>query len=80
MNASSKDLGQKYHWRGGSFQSRKCVSLNYTVKGQIEEMLDIGDQVILAVKESKFGFSIQLEKLAYNETNNALLQVYVGYR
>ena len=58
----------------------KTVSLsNNTVKNQIEEMpIDIADQVILSVKDSKFGFSMQLDE-SMDITNNAQLLVYTRY-
>ena len=42
----------------------ETVSLsNNTVKNRIEEMsIDIADQVISGVKDSKFGFSMQLDE------------------
>ena len=38
--------------------------------------IDIADQVISGVKDSKFGFSIQLDELT-DITNNAQLFIYV---
>ena len=54
---------------------------NNTVKNRIEEMsIDITDQVILGVKDSKFGFSMQLdESTDIPVTNNARLLTYVRY-
>ena len=50
---------------------------NNTVKNRIDEMsIDIADQVISAVKDSKFGFFMQLDK-STDITNNAQLLVYV---
>ena len=40
--------------------------------------IDIADQVISGVKDSKFGFSMQLDELT-DITNNAQLLVYVSY-
>ena len=52
---------------------------NNTVKNRKEEMLvDIADQVISGVKDSKFGFSIQLDK-STDMTKNAQLLAYVRY-
>ena len=52
---------------------------NNTVKNRKEEMLvDIADQVISGVKDSKFGFSIQLDK-STDMTKNAQLFAYVRY-
>ena len=58
----------------------ESVSLfNNTVKNRIEKMsVDIADQVILGVKDSKYGFSIQLDE-STDVTNNAQLLVYVRY-
>ena len=58
----------------------ESVSLsNNTVKNRIEEMsVDIADQVISGVKDSKYGFSIQLDELT-DVTNNAQLLEYVRY-
>ena len=58
----------------------ESVSLsNNTVKNRIEEMsVDIADQVISGVKDSKYGFSIQLDE-STDVTNNAQLLVYVRY-
>ena len=58
----------------------KSVPLsNNTVKKRIEEMsVDIADQVISGVKDSKYGFSIQLNE-STDVTNNAQLLVYVCY-
>ena len=52
----------------------KTVSLsNNTVKNRIEEMsINIANQVILGVKDSKFGFSMQLDE-STDITNNAQL-------
>ena len=56
------------------------VSLsNNTVKRRIEEMsADIEDQIVLAVKSSIFGFSIQLDE-SVDVTNCSQLLVYVRY-
>ena len=52
---------------------------NNTVKNRIEEMsIDITDQVILVVKDSKFGFLMQLHE-SMDITNNAQLLVCVYY-
>ena len=52
---------------------------NNTVKNRIEEMpVDIPDQVISGVKDSKYCFSIQLDE-STDVTNNAQLLVYVRY-
>ena len=52
---------------------------NNTVKNRIEEMsVDISDQVISEVKDSKYGFFIQLDE-STDVTNNAQLLVYVRY-
>ena len=52
---------------------------NNTVKNHIEEMsVDISDQVISEVKDSKYGFSIHLDE-STDVTNNAQLLVYVRY-
>ena len=58
----------------------ESVSLsNNTDKNRIEEMLvDIADQVILGVKDSKYDFSIQLDE-SMDITNNTQLLVYVRY-
>ena len=40
--------------------------------------VDIADQVISGVKDSKYGFSIQLDE-STDVTNNAQLLVYVRY-
>ena len=58
----------------------ETVSLsNNTVKNQIEEMfIDIADQVISGVKDSKFGFSMQLDE-STDITNIPQLLVYVSY-
>ena len=58
----------------------KTVSLsNNTVENRIEEMpVDIADQVISSVKDSKYGFSTQLDK-STDITNNAQLLVYTCY-
>ena len=58
----------------------ESVSLsNNTVKNRIEEMsVDIADQVISGVKDSKYGFSIQLDE-STDVTNNAQLLEYVRY-
>ena len=50
----------------------ETVSLsNNTVKNRIEEMpIDIADQVILSVKDSKYGLSMQLDEIM-DITNNA---------
>ena len=51
---------------------QETVSLsNNTVKNRIEEMsIDIADQVISGVKNSKFGFSMQLDE-STDITNSA---------
>ena len=52
---------------------------NNTVKKRIEEeSVDIADQVISGVKDSKYGFPIQLDE-STDVTNNAQLLVYVRY-
>ena len=58
----------------------KTVSLfNNTVKNQIEEMpIDIADQIFSSVKDSKYGFSMQLDE-STDITNNAQLLVYTRY-
>ena len=58
----------------------ETVSLsNNTVKNRIQEMpIDIADQVISSVKDSKYGFSMQLDE-STNITNNAQLLVYTRY-
>ena len=58
----------------------KTVSLsNNTVKNRIEEMpIDIADQVISSVKDSKYGFSMQLDK-STDITNIVQLLVYTRY-
>ena len=58
----------------------KTVSLsNNTVENRIEEMpVDIADQVISSVKDSKYGFSTQLDE-STDITNNAQLLVYTCY-
>ena len=58
----------------------ETVSLsNNTVKNRMEEMLiDIADQVISSVKDSKFGFSMHLDD-STDITNNAQLLVYTPY-
>ena len=55
----------------------ETVSLsNSTIKNRIEEMpIDITDQVISSMKDSKFGFSMQLDE-STDITNNAQLLVY----
>ena len=55
----------------------ETVSLsNSTVKNRMEEMpIDITDQVISRVKDSKFGFYMQLDE-STDITNNAQLLVY----
>ena len=55
------------------------VSLsNNTVKRRIEEMsVDIADQVIAGVKDSKFGFALQLDE-STDVTNCCQLLVYVA--
>ena len=52
----------------------ETVSLSdNTVKNRIKEMsIDISDQVISDVKDSKFGFSMQLDE-STDTTNNAIL-------
>ena len=81
-----------YHWRASHYASGKnvlgkeaaaklkSVALsNNTIKKRIEEMsVDIADQVISGVKDSKSGFSIQLDE-STDVTNNAQLLVYVRY-
>ena len=53
---------------------------NNTVKNEIEKIsIDIADQVIPGVKDSKFGFSIQLDE-STDITNNDQLFVYVRLR
>ena len=55
-----------------------CLS-NNAIKNRIEEMsIDITDQVISVVKNSKFGFLMQLHG-STDITNNAQLLVYVRY-
>ena len=56
------------------------VSLsNNTVKRRIEEMsVDIADQVIAGVKDSKFGFALQLDE-STDVTNCCQLLVYVHF-
>ena len=58
----------------------ETVSLcNNMFRNRIEEMsIDITDQVILAEKDSKFGFLMQLHE-STDITNNAQLLVYVRY-
>ena len=58
----------------------ETVSLsNNTVKNRMEEMpIDIADQVISSVKDTKFGFSMQLDE-STDITNNAQLLVYTRY-
>ena len=58
----------------------KTVSLsNNTVKNRLEEMsINIVDQVISGVKDSKFGLSMQLDE-STDITNNAQLLVYTCY-
>ena len=58
----------------------KTASLsNNMVKNLIEEMpIDIADQVISSVKDSKHGFSMQLDK-STDTTNNAQLLIYTRY-
>ena len=58
----------------------KTVSLFInTIKNRVEEMfIDIADQVISGVKDSKFGFSMQLDE-STDITNSAQLLVYVRY-
>ena len=52
---------------------------NNPVNNRIEDMsIDIADQVISGVKDSKFGFSMQLDE-STNITNSAQLLVYVRY-
>ena len=57
-----------------------AVSLsNNTIKRRIEEMSDdIADQVLAEIKESKFGFAIQLDE-STDITNYCQLLVYVRY-
>ena len=53
---------------------------NNTVKNEIEKIsIDIAAQVIPGVKDSKFGFSIQLDE-STDITNNDQLFVYVRLR
>ena len=56
----------------------ETVSLsNNTAKNKIEEMsINLADQVISGVKESKFGFSMQLDEWT-DITNSVQLLVYV---
>ena len=58
----------------------KTVSLSYnTVKNRIGEMpIDIADQIISSVKNSKYEFSMQLDE-STDLTNNAQLLVYTRY-
>jgi len=58
----------------------ESVSLsNNTVKNRIEEMsVDIAEQMISRVKDSKFGLTIQLDESS-DVTNNAQVLVYVRY-
>ena len=58
----------------------KTVSLsNDTDKNRIEETpIDIADQVISSVKDSKYEFSMQLDE-SMDITNNAQLLVYTRY-
>ena len=52
---------------------------NNTAKNRIEKTpIDIADQVILSVKDSKFGFSMQLDE-STDITSNAQLLVYTRY-
>ncbi|XP_077965569.1 zinc finger BED domain-containing protein 5-like, partial [Styela clava] len=66
----------------GEEAAAKLVSVplsNNTVKNRIEEMsVDIAEQVISGVKDSEYGFSIQLDE-STDVTNNAQLLVYVRY-
>ena len=57
-----------------------AVSLSdNTIKRRIEEMSDnIADQILAEIKESKFGFAIQLDE-STNITNYCQLLVYVRY-
>ena len=57
-----------------------AVSLSdNTIKRRIEEMSDdIADQILAEIKESKFGFAIQLDK-STDITNYCQLLVYVRY-
>ena len=59
----------------------ETVSLsNNTVKNQIEEMsIDIADQVISGVKDSKFGFSIQLDQLNGHNKQCAITRLCSPY-
>ena len=53
--------------------------MDNTIKRQIEEMSDdIADQILAEIKESKFGFAIQLDK-STDITNYCQLLVYVRY-
>ena len=58
----------------------EIVSLsNNTVKNRIKEMfIDSADQVISGEKDSKFGFSMQLDE-STDITNSAQLLIYVRY-
>ena len=50
-----------------------------TIKNRVEEMsIDIADQVISGKRNSKFGFSMQLDK-STDIANNAQLLVYVRF-
>ena len=52
---------------------------NNTIKRRIEEMSDdIADQILAEIKESKFGFAIQLDE-STDITNYCQLLVYVRY-
>ena len=69
------------HVIGGEAATKlESVSIsNYTVKNRVKELsVDISDQVISEVKDSKYGFSIQLDE-STDVTNNAQLLVYVRY-
>ena len=53
--------------------------LDNTIKRRIEEMSDdIADQILAEIKESKFGFAIQLDE-STDITNYCQLLVYVRY-
>ena len=57
----------------------KTISFSNTVKNRIEKMpIDIADQVISSVKDSKYGFSMQHGE-STDITNNTQLLVYTRY-
>ena len=67
------------------FQEQAIVKLNAvslsdnTIKCKFEEMLDdMAHQILAEIKESKFGFAIQLDE-STDITNYCLLLVYVHY-